>query len=74
MASELNDDIFARGQTDDIKSQRFPPGKASEDAHVSSREQYDQMYKQSIEEPDLFWGHIAEDFFWKKPWQAPVRR
>ena len=74
MTSELNDDIFARPKTDDIKSQQFPPGRASENAHVSSREQYAQMYKQSIEEPDLFWGQIAKDFFWKKPWEAPVRR
>ena len=75
MGSEFNSDIFAQQhKPDDIKSLRFPPGKASEHAHVSSREQYDQMYKQSIEEPDVFWGQIAKDFFWKKPWEAPVRR
>jgi acetyl-CoA synthetase len=31
--------------------------------------QYDAMYKQSIEEPDVFWSKQAEDFLeWTKPW------
>ena len=50
-------------------------------AHVNSKEQYDAMYKESIENPDKFWGDIAETFTWKKKWdkvinwdEAPVAR
>jgi acetyl-CoA synthetase len=57
-----------------IKALTFPPGKASKNAHVSFREQYDQLYKESIEDPDKFWSTITKSFFWKKEWTAPVRR
>ena len=72
MGAQFNQDVFDR--KGDIKAQKYPPGHASKDAFISSREQYDQMYKQSIEEPDVFWGNIAKDFYWKKTWQNPVRR
>jgi acetyl-CoA synthetase len=39
-----------------------------DNAHINSREQYDAMYKESIEEPEAFWGRIAETFTWKKKW------
>ena len=37
-------------------------------AHINSREQYDSMYKESIENPEAFWGDIAENFVWQKKW------
>ena len=33
---------------------------------LESREQYDAMYKQSIEDPESFWSGIAKEFYWKK--------
>ncbi|MEN8131077.1 MAG: propionyl-CoA synthetase [Pseudomonadota bacterium] len=30
--------------------------------------QYDQLYKQSIEDPEGFWGKIAEDIHWDRRW------
>lgn len=32
------------------------------------------MYKESLEAPEKFWGQIAEDFYWKKKWEAPFHR
>ena len=29
---------------------------------------YFQEYQKSIDQPEEFWGHIAENFIWKKPW------
>ena len=29
---------------------------------------YFQEYQKSIDQPEKFWGHIAENFIWKKPW------
>ena len=47
----------------------FPPVQEFVDkAHIKSREEYDAMYKESIEDPEAFWGRIAEGFTWKKKW------
>ncbi len=35
---------------------------------IKSLEQYHLDYKKSIEEPDVFWGAIAENFQWRKKW------
>ena len=37
-------------------------------AHVTSMEQYDNMYKESIEYPEKFWTNIADSFFWQSKW------
>lgn len=42
---------------------------AKEKTHCTE-EQYQKMYKRSIEEPDAFWGEIAESFEWSKKWDA----
>lgn len=48
----------------------MPPWTPPEDfrsaCHVSSKEQYDEMYKRSIEHPEGFWGDIANQFHWEK--------
>jgi len=38
-----------------------PPKKISEGAYISSMEQYREMYRRSIENPDAFWGQIAKN-------------
>ncbi|RYY47055.1 MAG: acetate--CoA ligase [Chitinophagaceae bacterium] len=37
---------------------------------IKNLEQYQQDYKKSIEEPEVFWGEIAENFEWKKRWDS----
>ncbi|XP_077464643.1 acetyl-coenzyme A synthetase, cytoplasmic isoform X1 [Stigmatopora argus] len=34
-------------------------------AHVPTFEKYKEMYMQSIQNPDKFWGDMAKEFFWK---------
>src|SRR3954468_15279434 len=47
----------------------FPPAAGfAREAHVKSREEYDRLYKQSIENPDAFWGKLAEELHWFKKW------
>ena len=29
---------------------------------------YERLYKESIENPDAFWGNIAKELSWFKPW------
>ena len=37
-------------------------------AHISSFEQYEQMYQRSINDPDGFWGEVADTFVWDQKW------
>jgi acetyl-CoA synthetase len=47
----------------------FPPtAEFSAGAWIKSRGQYDQMYRESIDRPDDFWGKIAGELHWFKKW------
>ncbi len=35
---------------------------------ITSFEEYKEAYKQSIQNPEQFWGDIADSFTWKKKW------
>src|SRR5476651_1871992 len=35
---------------------------------VKSFEEYQKVYQQSVEQPEEFWGGIAENFLWRKKW------
>lgn len=38
-------------------------------AHISSLQQYEEMYKKSVDDPEGFWGEIAEkNITWSKKW------
>ncbi len=48
-----------------------PPAELAAKAHVGSEEQYEEMYKASIEDPDSFWLEQTETLDWvKKPSKA----
>ena len=47
----------------------FPPAEEfSSKAHIKSLEEYEALYKQSIEDPEKFWAGVANDLHWFKPW------
>ena len=31
---------------------------------------YDEIYRQSIDDPETFWGTVAEDLHWHKKWDV----
>jgi len=35
-------------------------------------EEYNKLYKQSIDNPEVFWNDVAESFIWKKKWSNVV--
>ena len=37
---------------------------------INSLEQYQSEYKKSVEDPEKFWGDIAENFYWRKKWES----
>ncbi len=53
------------------ETRRFPPSKEFVDqAYIKSREQYEKMWKESVESPDTFWGGVANELFWFKKWDT----
>jgi acetyl-CoA synthetase len=48
----------------------FPPTEEMKKvAHISSMEQYGEMYKRSVEDPEGFWAEVAEkNITWFKKW------
>jgi acetyl-CoA synthetase len=47
----------------------YPPEDFVEKAYVKSMEEYKDMYRRSIDDPDHFWGELAEQLHWFKPWE-----
>jgi acetyl-CoA synthetase len=45
-----------------------PPAEFSAKAHIKSLEEYETLYKQSIEDPEKFWAGAAQELHWFKPW------
>lgn len=52
----------------------YPPPASLRDAHVNSLEDYRQLHAQSLADPAAFWGKIADEFTWKKKWDAEFTR
>ena len=45
-----------------------PPQQFSQDAHIKSLEQYEQLYREADENPEKFWGEIAGQLHWFRKW------
>ena len=45
-----------------------PPAEFAENAHVKSLEQYEAMYRRSVEQPEQFWAEAAAELEWFAPW------
>jgi acetyl-CoA synthetase len=35
---------------------------------IKSQEEYNERYKESVENPEKFWADVAENFLWRKKW------
>jgi acetyl-CoA synthetase len=64
MAKESIDVLMAEKRT-------FPPSKEfSQKAHIKSMEEYERLYKWSVEDPEGFWAEMAEEHItWFKKWE-----
>ncbi len=45
-----------------------PPPAFAARAHVKSLEEYEALYKKSIEDPESFWAAAARELHWFEPW------
>jgi acetyl-CoA synthetase len=51
-----------------------PPAEFSAKAHVKSLREYRRLYKESIDDPETFWGKVAEkELVWFKPWKKVLK-
>ncbi|XP_040186590.1 acetyl-coenzyme A synthetase, cytoplasmic isoform X3 [Rana temporaria] len=51
-----------------------PPPEVSAAAHIPSFKKYQEMYERSVQEPNAFWGEIANSFYWRVPPSQPLLR
>ena len=58
--------FHGQGQKRQAVANWTPPEELRQACHISSKEQYDEMYKRSIDDPEGFWGDIANQFHWEK--------
>jgi acetyl-CoA synthetase len=50
-----------------------PPAGFAASAHLNSFADYARLHKQSIEQPETFWGDIAKQLHWFKPWTSVLQ-
>ncbi len=44
-----------------------PPPEFREKAYIKSEKEYERLYRESLEDPEGFWGRVAEELFWFEP-------
>jgi len=51
------------------ESRKFePPAEFARKARISSREAYDALYRESLEDPESFWRRETKDLVFRTPW------
>ncbi|MCH8252585.1 MAG: acetate--CoA ligase [Planctomycetes bacterium] len=59
----------AKGDSGHRGADLFPPSdEVRARAHIKSFEEYERMYRRSIDDPEGFWSEVADGFYWKKKW------
>ncbi|RIH87125.1 Acetyl-coenzyme A synthetase [Meiothermus luteus] len=54
-----------------LKEERvFYPSEAfRQKARINQLQEYETLYKESLEQPEAFWGRVAGELHWFQPWQ-----
>ncbi len=48
----------------------FPPNESfSQQAHIKSMAEYEEIYQRAAKDPEGFWADIAQNLEWFKPWE-----
>ena len=52
------------------ENRKFPPSEEFRTkAHLKSMEEYEELYRRSVEEPEKFWEEMAEELYWFRKWE-----
>ncbi|WP_027881869.1 acetate--CoA ligase [Meiothermus rufus] len=54
-----------------LKEERVfePPMEFRQKARINRLEDYEALYRESLEQPEVFWGRVAGELHWFKPWE-----
>ncbi len=54
-----------------LKEERVfePPAEFRQKARINRLEDYETLYRESLEQPEVFWGRVAGELHWFKPWE-----
>ena len=54
------------------ETRKFPPSDSfKKQARLGSVEEYDELYRQSVEDPESFWAEMAgRELEWSQPWET----
>ena len=64
---QLSDHVLFEHSEKELHGIVQPDNRITAEAHVSSMEQYRQMYEHSVRNPEEFWRGIAKEFYWHSP-------
>jgi len=67
MAEETNQQTSIDSVLHEQRKFECPP-EFVQKAHLRSLAEYDVLYKESVEQPETFWGRAAEELHWFKKW------
>ncbi len=56
--------------TDDTNKLLPPKPEIAKGAHIGSMEEYERLYRLSLDEPESFWAQQAERLTWFHPWNT----
>src|SRR6202051_4926116 len=70
MSTKALDDLQASSIDSILQEQRSfePPPEFSQHAHIQNLEEYEMLYKESMDDPDRFWSRMASELHWFKKW------
>jgi acetyl-CoA synthetase len=58
-------------ETTQQETRVFPPLPAfQQKARIGSRDAYERLYRESIDQPEQFWSRIASELTWMQPWST----
>src|SRR5258708_10598275 len=75
MSTKALADLQASSIDSILQEQRSfpPPPEFSQHAHIKSLEEYDRLYKESMDDPHKFWSRIASELHWFKKWEKALQ-
>ena len=51
------------------EGRKFPPSESFRSkAHIKSMEEYEKLYKRSVDNPEEFWAEMAKELHWFRKW------
>lgn len=62
---QLEEHVLFEHADSELNAVYQPNSRISAEAHISSMQQYEQMYKQSVDDPVEFWREISKQFYWE---------